>query len=184
MNFSPGQKVTFLEENGRGTIVKVLNNHSYLVEDENGLDRVFYGDELMDAQSGERGIGSAKKTKNSIKGKAAKVSVDKPMPSIPFRVKNGVAELDLHMENLRDSDTLPAGISFIEFQLSAAKELIQYCTQHKIAKLILIHGKGQGILRNELKKTLTALSNVEFWDAQGKQHQFGAFEVRLRGLYS
>jgi len=181
MKFSLGQQVRFIEREGVGVIVDVLANHAYVIEDVHGFELTFTGSELICAKSGIRGTGESI-VSNTAKAKI-EVVTKATLPSIPFKLNNNVAELDLHMEALLKQDKLPTGVTYIDFQLGAVKELIKYCSDHKISKMIVIHGKGEGILRTELKRLLGSMKNIEFWDAQGKQHQFGAFELRLRGLY-
>jgi dsDNA-specific endonuclease/ATPase MutS2 len=64
-------------------------------------------------------------------------------------------------------------------QLSTAKTKIDDAINNKNSKLIIIHGVGKGVLKNELIKLFNSYSNIEYYDASFQDYGQGATEIKI-----
>jgi dsDNA-specific endonuclease/ATPase MutS2 len=64
-------------------------------------------------------------------------------------------------------------------QLDKAAETIREARRRKVAKVLIIHGKGSGRLQTEVHDLLSKLGNLEFYFADFTDGGYGATEVRL-----
>ena len=51
--------------------------------------------------------------------------------------------------------------------------------EKSISKIIVIHGVGEGVLKNEIRSFLSKKENLEFFDASYADYGKGATEIRL-----
>src|SRR5699024_2567851 len=63
-------------------------------------------------------------------------------PSIP--------EIDLHLESILPPDLHLEDYQKLPYQLDYARDQVEKAMAHRTPRIILIHGKGDGILRTEL----------------------------------
>ncbi|MXV38905.1 hypothetical protein GO491_09515 [Flavobacteriaceae bacterium Ap0902] len=92
--------------------------------------------------------------------------------------KKGTFVLDLHYGNLENySKQLPTN-HILEKQIAAAINGIEKAKSEGFEKIILVHGKGKGILEREVKKYLAGYGYT-FYDANFAQYKLGATEVEL-----
>ncbi|MGI9526448.1 MAG: Smr/MutS family protein [Weeksellaceae bacterium] len=90
----------------------------------------------------------------------------------------GTFVLDLHYGNLETySKQLPTK-HILEKQLTAAIRGIEKAKRDGFKKIILVHGKGKGVLEAEVKKYLV-MHCYNFYDANFNQYKLGATEVEL-----
>ena len=75
-----------------------------------------------------------------------------------------VWEIDVHIENIVEHFYHLSNYEIINLQLEVCEEMILKAQRMKIRKLIIIHGKGQGVLRNEIHQMLYSF-NLDFKDA-------------------
>lgn len=94
------------------------------------------------------------------------------------RDKNEIIELDLHINELLDNTAGMSRGDMLKYQVEEAEKLIKQHLKHKGQKIVLIHGKGEGILRAEIEKMLKhKYKNCEYRDASFQQYGFGATMV-------
>lgn len=87
-------------------------------------------------------------------------------------------EVDLHVEKLQIRNL--ASEHVLEIQLAKAKEVLTENKNKRGLKIILIHGNGKGILRNELLKLLKKnFSTYKITDASMQKYGTGAIEVQI-----
>lgn len=91
-----------------------------------------------------------------------------------------IEEVDLHISALVDTTAGMSNSDMLGLQLSKFNEVMQQKVRHKGAKVVFIHGKGEGVLRKaileELKKkygTCTAQ------DASFREYGFGATLITI-----
>lgn len=93
----------------------------------------------------------------------------------------GVVEVDLHIGELLDS---PAGLSnteMLQVQLKEFNRVMQENLSRKGTKIVFIHGKGEGVLRNALLKELNyKYRHCDVQDASFREYGFGATQVTIR----
>ncbi len=83
-------------------------------------------------------------------------------------------EIDLHITELLDDLTGLTPADMLEFQLKVYREELEKALKNPhIKKIVFIHGKGNGTLRNEIRKDLNR-RNIKFQDASIQKYGFGA----------
>lgn len=92
--------------------------------------------------------------------------------------RKGTFVLDLHYGKLENySAQLPVQ-HILKRQLNAAINGIEKAKNEGYAKIILVHGKGKGVLETEVKKYLDT-EGYTYYDADFRQYKLGATEVEL-----
>ncbi len=88
-----------------------------------------------------------------------------------------VYELDLHIEELTDRYHHMNNGDILELQLRCCRQFIKEAYDKHYRKVVLIHGRGEGVLKMEIHRYLDRLSNVEYYDAPYRTYGYGATEV-------
>jgi dsDNA-specific endonuclease/ATPase MutS2 len=88
-------------------------------------------------------------------------------------------EIDLHIEELTDDYKHLTNGEIVDIQLRHARMSIEKARINKINKIVFIHGKGKGTLRQELLHLLMGYTFLEYYDASFKRYGGGATEVRI-----
>lgn len=84
---------------------------------------------------------------DTIQWDPEKVSRMEPGPAKSYR-------LDLHYENLVRHFAPPPHLTILEFQLEICKQFAQAAIDSKMPFIRIIHGRGKGVLKNEVAKLL------------------------------
>lgn len=130
-------------------------------------DDVAYGKDEVKEEDLERII-SSKETKFT-----AKVSKKQNVPDI--------IEIDLHIGQLLDNLNGLSNADMLEYQLSKFNETMQENMSRKGQKIVFIHGKGEGVLRNEIIKQLKSqYGSCTYQDASFREYGFGATMVTIK----
>lgn len=93
--------------------------------------------------------------------------------------RKGTFVLDLHYGQLENYSAQLPTQHILKRQLNSAINGIEKAKNENFDKIILIHGKGQGVLETEIKKYLD-LNNYTYYDADFRQYKLGATEVELK----
>lgn len=97
------------------------------------------------------------------------------------RVEPQVKEVDLHIEELLDSHSGMENGEILQIQMDKFRSEMKEAIQNKIAKIVFIHGVGNGVLKLELRKELQHdFKKYQFQDASFKEYGYGATMVILR----
>lgn len=95
--------------------------------------------------------------------------------------KAKVVEVDLHINQLLDTTAGMNNADILEYQLKKFNEMMQEHLNQNGKRLVFIHGKGDGVLRqaivNELKKKYPTCYSQ---DASFKEYGYGATMVTIR----
>lgn len=109
---------------------------------------------------------------------------DKPKPALERgRAKPNAPEfleVDLHFEALVDFPKNFSAHEKLQIQLSEVRKALDKARRAGIKKVILIHGVGQGRLREEIYRLLERMDRLSFYDASFARYGKGATEVELR----
>lgn len=89
-------------------------------------------------------------------------------------------EVDLHFEALVDFPKNFSAHEKLSIQLNEVRKALDRAKRGGIKKVILIHGVGQGRLRDEIYALLERMDRLSFYDASYAQYGKGATEVELR----
>ncbi len=124
---------------------------------------------VFDATDLERAMKMKKAGDNSIRKPVSK-PVDKP----------GIIEVDLHAHELLDSTTGLSNSEILNYQLDKVREVLNQYRHAKGRKIVFIHGKGEGVLRNALlKEVRDKYKNCTCQDASFREYGFGATMVTI-----
>lgn len=92
-----------------------------------------------------------------------------------------VIEIDLHINELVDSTAGMSNGDMLQYQLDKFHAVIAENKNKKGQKIVFIHGKGEGVLRNEIEKLLkTQYKAYYFQDASFREYGFGATMVTIK----
>jgi hypothetical protein len=93
-----------------------------------------------------------------------------------------IREIDLHIHELMDDFSAMSAKEILDYQMDSFREEMKKAIAEKVRKIVFIHGKGDGILKTELRKELkTNYRRYSFQDASFQQYGFGATMVILVG---
>ncbi|MDR3705391.1 MAG: DUF2027 domain-containing protein [Paludibacteraceae bacterium] len=95
--------------------------------------------------------------------------------------KNDVLEVDLHIDELLDTTAGMTNADMLQYQLDKFNQVLEENKNRKGHKIVFIHGKGEGVLRNEIMKQLKSkYSGYYVQDASFREYGFGATMVTIR----
>lgn len=95
------------------------------------------------------------------------------------RIKDLTKEIDLHIEELIDSHSGLTNAQILNIQLERFEREMEYCLSNGIKKLIVIHGVGNGKLKQEITAILKSIDGISYHDASYKNYGFGATEILI-----
>lgn len=182
-----GDRVTFLDEVGGGVVLRQGRHGHVVVRTHEGLEL-------------ERPVRSLVKAIDKVRAAAIRVSDHQagmiaandvmeerrrtrpgPRPGkTPKRPEdNSVAEVDLHLHELVEDETKLSNDEKLRYQIAYFERTLEAAIRDGKRKLIVIHGIGEGVLREEVRKTLQYYQGVQFHDADMRRYGAGATEVLI-----
>lgn len=100
---------------------------------------------------------------------------------IERKEKDTILEIDLHIDELLDNTNGLSSSDILEYQLSKVKEVMDENKRNKGQKIVFIHGKGDGILKNAVLKELkNNYKSAYFQDASFREYGYGATMVTIK----
>jgi dsDNA-specific endonuclease/ATPase MutS2 len=178
--FQIGEKVSFLYEKGTGVVVNIDASNFIIVQDEDGFDRKFRASELARIHGTEYHLPD---------DQVAQINEDDSISEIHHRIFSetptgakrpiDVWELDLHIEALMDSHKGMSNAEILNFQLKEMRNFFKKAQQKHIRKIVLIHGVGEGILKEEVRSFLAKKEGVEYYDADFREYGKGATTAEI-----
>lgn len=92
--------------------------------------------------------------------------------------KNNILEVDLHIHELLDNTNGLSNKDILDCQMKEFRRVMDENIKSKGKKIVFIHGKGEGVLRNEIMKELKRVYKGCTWqDASFREYGFGATMV-------
>jgi len=164
MTFEKGDRVRFKDAAGSAVVVRVEGATIY-VEDSFGFEHGYESHELLPYQTMEVGHISVKDEKRPIAHPAAQ-QVDRLI-------------IDLHSHELIESTAGWTKYDILNHQLDKARETVYEAKRRKIAKVLIIHGKGSGRLKDEVHHMLSRIGGLSFYFADFADGGYGATEVQI-----
>jgi hypothetical protein len=106
---------------------------------------------------------------------------DSPKKSKPHANNNPAneMEIDLHIEELLENYSGMNNAEIIHIQLKHFQNALDTAINNHYKKLIVIHGVGNGRLKQEVRNILSANKTVKFYDASYSRYGFGATEIAI-----
>lgn len=100
---------------------------------------------------------------------------------IKKKEKNPIIEIDLHADELLDNTNGLSPGDILEYQLTKFREIMDTNKKNKGQKIVFIHGKGDGVLKNAILKELnTKYKSAYFQDASFREYGYGATMVTIK----
>jgi hypothetical protein len=186
--FVPGDRVSFLDEVGGGVVLQLLGSNVVRVRTDEGfvLDRsvkeLVRSDRealsalgrISDHQAGLIAANDVLEEKRSRNGSQVRPGKTPRKPE-----DQGVAEVDLHLHELVEDERMLSDGEKLEFQLRYFERALESAIRNGKRKLIVIHGVGEGVLREEVRRILQYYDGVQFHDADMRRYGTGATEVLI-----
>jgi hypothetical protein len=135
----------------------------------------------------------AKKMVDAIKKYAWLIQLDEPVPLIDaqklkesffrgaqeeVKIAKPAAEIDLHIEKIRDDYHFLEQNEIINIQLAYFEQMLDAAIVNQMQSIIFIHGVGNGTLRHHIHKAVSKHPQVKtFMDARKEKFGYGATEV-------
>tara|TARA_Y100000768_G_scaffold387057_1_gene377101 strand:- start:121 stop:693 length:573 start_codon:yes stop_codon:yes gene_type:complete len=181
MQLKVGDKVRFLNEAGEGIISAIKNDKEVMVEVD-GFDYPYPASELLI-------IGE-----NNEVVRVGKDVVDDSTPEdylgedsnrvgyfseLLMQRKNpkGVPEIDLHIQELIGDYSNLSHHEMRQLQLEHCRGALEIAMQQGVQRLVLIHGVGEGKLKQDVRSLIDGYQNLKWEDAPYKYYGYGATEV-------
>lgn len=182
MEFRIGDKVRFLNEVGEGVILNI-NGRNAFVETSDGFEQEYPLSSLVlstrneDYEVDEHQI-SIKLQANDLKKKSE--ALDKKFNHIKSK-STDMMEIDLHIENLIDSHKGMQNYQILEVQMANFRRSLNTAISRRLKKMVVIHGVGEGVLKQEIRKELKEFyPHFDFYDASYQEYGYGATEIELK----
>lgn len=100
---------------------------------------------------------------------------------IDKKKKGDPLEVDLHIDKLLDSTSGMSNQEILNYQIGKFEEIIEQNKRFKGKKIIFIHGKGDGVLKQEILKLLKNKYNKYYYqDASFQQYGYGATMITIK----
>ncbi len=169
--FELGEEIGFMYEKGRGRIISILSNNRYLVNDFDGYERICNSAELIKIHH--------IKLNDSSTIIQSKEFASPNRKKIPENQPDTLPKKDLHIEVLTKNHHRMTSKQILDLQVHHLKLFCAEMMANRKIKFIIIHGVGEGVLRDEVHRFLRCLKGASFSDADFRKFGQGATEVRL-----
>lgn len=173
MHFQVGERVGYLYEKGFGVVTRIEGQRVF-VEDEDGFERYFQPNELVFIHNDHY----TKEVTTIVKEEAEEDLTYRVVPQRTGQRKPLVVwEVDLHIEEILESHQGMSNTEILLKQMNEFKSTFKKARQRNIDKLIVIHGVGEGVLKNEIRTWLSNQEQIEVYDADFSEYGKGATAV-------
>jgi dsDNA-specific endonuclease/ATPase MutS2 len=173
-----GDIVSIIDEDRQGKVVAIKPGNIVVVADEDAFELeyelhelIVIGDRSKEDKVNleyERSLDSGENNKDKVHRKLN-----------PVKHKKDVVEVDLHIEELVEDHRGWTNAEIIAYQLDKFESVLNAAFQTRKRKIVAIHGRGDGILRSEIRKKLQDYPGIEVHDASYKTYGQGATEILL-----
>ncbi len=183
MAYKIGDQVSVIEDTTEGVIAEILPSGNYMVEID-GFDWKFKESELVLVRKSSDYKVDHSDLKLKVKSEN-EAQLDHQLKR-KFRhidKYGGQREVvvDLHIQELIDSYKGMNNSQIIQVQLSHFRSKLNECVNKRVKKMIVIHGKGKGVLKAEINRELDEFySEFKYHDASFQEFGYnGATEIIL-----
>ena len=107
----------------------------------------------------------------------------KPHASKSSKPTEDIIEVDLHASELLDNVSGLSAADILNLQIDRFSQVMDASLRHPGRRIVFIHGKGEGVLRQALMKELThRYKGHDVQDASFREYGFGATQVTIRPI--
>ena len=168
MQFKVGDIVSLLHQTGKYTIL-AINHTQITIEDEHGFDQKIDVKHLVP----QRPI-------TVLEVPSFEKDANANSKGFPLKTKNEYFEIDLHIEALISNDAgLSAHDKFLK-QIQSFKEFANLMIDKRQKKFRIIHGAGEGKLKNEIRSMLSIRNGFTMHDDQYSFGRVGASIIEIK----
>lgn len=169
-----GKTVGFLHEQGTALVLELRGKRA-LILDSDGFEREVFASELIELH----GTSYDKHTpENPEHAKGMLLSRKEQKQKVSKQHQGTVLwEVDLHIEELTASISGWNSTDMLIRQMAVFKNKFRAAKEQRVNKLVVIHGVGEGVLKNEIRSFLMKQEQVEFHDADYSKYGKGATEI-------
>lgn len=122
-----------------------------------------------------RGLEDAMRQKRAADRRPLACPVHKKQP------KDGPLVIDLHIHELLDNTRGLSNADMLNYQVDAFRKVMDENLRNHGKKIVFIHGKGEGVLRQALMKELNyRYKGHDVQDASFREYGYGATQVTIR----
>ena len=99
----------------------------------------------------------------------------------PHRASDDVMVVDLHSAELLETTSGMSNTEILQYQLSYFNKVMAEQIKHHGKKIVFIHGKGEGVLRQSIIRDLKyKYKSCIYQDASFQEYGYGATQVTIR----
>jgi dsDNA-specific endonuclease/ATPase MutS2 len=183
MEFEVGDKVSLLDEDALAYVLEILPKGNYRVEldDDFSTQMVVSASKLAPYSDISTYKTNKIKKKDTLLYKGANTGASTKVQKLSQQaLSKHVLEVDLHIEKLVGSKAALMNSEMLEIQLRKVSQVLTENRNNRGLKIILIHGNGKGVLKNEILKLLKRnFSTYKISDASMQKYGTGALEVQV-----
>lgn len=180
-----GDRVSFVDDVGGGVVLRTGKPGHVVMRTDDGFELELPAKSLVRVPANTRNahmrlsdhqLGMVRA--NDERGERhQKKGVPRPGKTPKKPEDNSVAEVDLHLHEILENEGRMSDGEKLEFQVRYFERALESAIRDGKRKLIVIHGVGEGVLREEVRKMLQYYDGVQFHDADMRRYGSGATEV-------
>lgn len=184
-----GAEVSFLNEVGGGRVLELVGRDRAKVRTHDGFELVYpVRDLVVNLCDPSRNVSDHHaKLRASNDRMAERVERDKGRGATVQNAGRahqpledpGVMEVDLHLHKLVEDEGALSNEEKLRFQLEFFERRLNTAIRERKKRVIVIHGVGEGILREEVRKALQYYEGVRFDDADPRRYGYGATAIEI-----
>ncbi len=151
--FKVGDAVAVLHDTIKGKVVEI-GAQFVKIEDEDGFVRKYPPNKLVLQPKSKDYSTEIEPTEKDL--------IELPISSIPniqTTPSFSIPEIDLHIEELRERHSHLTNYEIVQIQMTACRMFVSNALNSKHKKIVIIHGKGEGVLKSEIHTYLDKLAN-------------------------
>ncbi|MDX1349678.1 MAG: Smr/MutS family protein [Putridiphycobacter sp.] len=182
--FKIGDSVSVIHDVIKGT-VKYVHGHKILLIDEDGFERTYKVHEIVKIESDnyvlhDHLVVESIETKDAVR---KRVSTNKTTDTAEKEDSNPY-EIDLHIEVLFPEAAHWSTADILQKQMISCRAFVEKAIANKSKHVVLIHGKGEGVLKSEIFRYLNRIQNhlhvgISYHDADFRTFGTGATQVNF-----
>lgn len=172
MKFQINDKVSVLDDTIDGVVIAITNGQ-ITIETTDGFPLNFQESQLVK-------IGTEPYNFNGLAhAKSLKEEKKKTYQRGKKQTNEFVLVVDLHIEKLVKSKHGMSNYDILTLQLDTAKHKLDFSIQKRFPKVVLVHGVGDGVLKEDIYSMLRRYDNIRFYEADYQEYGMGATEIRI-----
>jgi len=187
--FNEGDQVSVIHDVIIGKIISI-NGFKITIEDSDGFVRHYRSNELAKKVMSDYNLDTVEASefiedKSKISQQSIKVELHNSKKIQLSGTNNNSNEIDLHIEVLMPEATYWPVTDILQKQMVACRAFVEKTVANKVKRIVLIHGKGEGVLKNEICNYLNRVEEqlhvtISYHDANFRTFGTGATQVNIK----